>query len=183
MTLDKPKTSFSFQGAPGSNSLLFFSFLFSCLLSEGGRRRKSTSPLQNGHGVIFLFHTLWAAYQRPHPAVPVRTLWEQLPGAGQCHCGEVSLPWDGSWQLVLPPWREQMSLCRGAAQPSHTALWRGLLGKAAQGGFEGGGWCNPVLQPVAPQRPLPHLAVVIRAGWPGRGRAQRGWCQDKALSG
>lgn len=36
VTLDKPKTSFSFQGAPGSNSLLFFSFLFSCLLSAGG---------------------------------------------------------------------------------------------------------------------------------------------------
>lgn len=40
VTLDKPKTSFSFQGAPGSNSLLFFSFLFSCLLSEGGEEEE-----------------------------------------------------------------------------------------------------------------------------------------------
>lgn len=82
MTLDKPKTSFSFQGAPGSNSLLFFSFLFSCLLSVT-RRRKSTSPVQDGHGVKFLFHTLWAGSQRPHPAVPVRTRWHQrVPGLG-----------------------------------------------------------------------------------------------------
>lgn len=142
------------------------------------------SPLQNGRGVKFLFHTLWVGYQRLHPAVPVRALWDQLPRAGQCHCSEVSLLrlWDGSWQLVLLPWREQMSLCGGAAQPSHAALRRGSLEEVAQGGF-GGGWCSPVLQPVAPQRPLPHLAVVIRARWPGRGRAQRGWCQDKALSG
>lgn len=102
------------------------------------------SPLQNGHGVKFLFHTLWAGYQRPHPAVPVRTLWDQLPRAGQCHCSEVSLLrlWGGSRWLVLPPWREQMSLCRGAAQPSHTALRRGSLEEVAQGGF-GGGWPQP----------------------------------------
>lgn len=38
-------------------------------------------------------------------------------------------------ELVLPPWREQMSLCAGAVQPSHTVL----LEEVAQGGFGGVG--------------------------------------------
>lgn len=64
----------------------------------------------------------------------------------------------------------------------------GLTGGGGSGWFVGGeeggwGWHNPFLQAVAPQRLLPSLAVVIRAHWPGRGRAQRGWSQDKALSG
>lgn len=70
--------------------------------------------------------------------------------------------------MVLLPWREQMSLCGGAIQSSHTALERGLLKEVAQGVFGwGDGWHNLLLQPVAPQRPLPCLAMVIRARWPG----------------
>lgn len=52
-------------------------------------------------------------------------------------------PWDGSWewqsccQLLLLPWKEQMSLCGGAVQPSHTALGGDLLEEVAQDIF---GW-------------------------------------------
>lgn len=145
MTLDKPKTSFSFQATPGSNSLLFFSFLFSCLLSEGGgkrrRRRKSASPLQCGHCVKFLFHTLWAGYQRPHPALPVRSLWDQIPWAEvavlgpRWHCwgrggtagAEMALLglWDESWE-----WQSCCCPPGGSRCPSGEVL-------VAQGGFGG----------------------------------------------
>lgn len=186
MTLDKPKTSFSFQGTSGSNSLLFFSFRLSCLLSEVRRRRKkSTSPLQSGHCVKFLFHTLWAPYQRPQPACrdsvgPASLGWAALlqrRGTERC-CGAAA---------------EAVGRVLGAAEPlppgaaalegADVHLWRccpaqphgpgeGLAGGGVSGWFGTGG-----------RGPLPHLAVVIRALWPGRGRSQRGWCKDKTLSG
>lgn len=121
--------------------------------------------------------------------------WAVLLQRGVTAEAEVSLlrPWDGSWeqcshfQLLLLPWREQMSICVHLWRCC-PALGRGSLEEVAQGGLLGGrrggwGWHNPFLQAVAPQRLLPSLAVVIRAHWPGRGRAQRGWSQDKALSG
>lgn len=106
----------------------------------------------------------WCKIPFPHPLgwLPEATssracedLWDQLPRAGQCHCSEVSLLrlWGGSWWLVLPPWREQMSLCRGAAQPSHTALRRGSLEEVAQGGF-GGGWPQPCPPACGPSEAL-----------------------------
>lgn len=98
MTLDKPKPSFSFQGTPGSNSLLFFSFLFSCLLSGGAGGGEEEEEEE------YVPSAEWTLCKIPFPN-PLGCLPEatsscacedsvgpaSLGWAGQCCCREVPL--------------------------------------------------------------------------------------------
>lgn len=160
MTLDKPKTSFSFQGTPGSNSLLFFSFLFSCLLSEGSGGEEEEEEEEYVPSAEWTLckipfpHSLgWlpeatSSSACEEPVGPASLGWAVLLHRGAT--AEVKVPllrsWDGSWEWqswCCHPGGSRCPSVQVLSSPATQPCWRRWL-RVVLGGW---GW---LVQPPPP---------------------------------